>query len=111
MTLNEYQIQAAGSAIYPNRNSFNGLCYVTLKMNGEAGEIAEHVGKAIRDDRSSVTMARYNALVKECGDVLWYVAAMAYELNLTLDDIAKFNLLKLADRKERGVLGGSGDER
>jgi NTP pyrophosphatase (non-canonical NTP hydrolase) len=47
----------------------------------------------------------------ELGDVLWYIAALSRDLNISLNDVAKMNIEKLADRKERGVLGGSGDNR
>jgi hypothetical protein len=43
--------------------------------------------------------------------VLWYVAVLADYLELSLDDIATANLTKLASRMDRGVLGGSGDNR
>jgi NTP pyrophosphatase (non-canonical NTP hydrolase) len=48
---------------------------------------------------------------KELGDVLWYVAQLATELDLDLDEIAQENLDKLRSRQRRGVLSGSGDER
>jgi NTP pyrophosphatase (non-canonical NTP hydrolase) len=48
---------------------------------------------------------------KELGDVLWYVAQLASELELELDDVASENLQKLFSRQRRGVLSGSGDNR
>ncbi|MCW3068345.1 MAG: hypothetical protein JWL67_970 [Solirubrobacterales bacterium] len=48
---------------------------------------------------------------KELGDVLWYVAQIASELGLDLDQVAEANLEKLLSRQRRGVLSGSGDER
>jgi NTP pyrophosphatase (non-canonical NTP hydrolase) len=50
-------------------------------------------------------------LGNELGDALWYMGALAGEISLTLDQVAKANLEKLASRKERGVLRGSGDDR
>jgi NTP pyrophosphatase (non-canonical NTP hydrolase) len=136
LTLNDYQKGAIGTAIYPGKGEALGLSYVALKMNGEAGEFAEHLGKAIRDDAfgqpikrptdrpllgvtvevptgeiQGLTPERHQLLAKELGDVLWYVAAAAEELGLKLGDIAQANLDKLASRKARGVLGGSGDNR
>lgn len=116
MTLEEYQLTALGTAIYPGQQSPRGLCYVALKLNGEAGEFAEHVGKAMRDDSFGInapglTPERHDALKKELGDVLWYVAAGAAELGLSLEEIAETNIAKLASRRERGALGGSGDSR
>jgi len=123
-----YQSTATMSAIYPGRASPLGMIYVALKLNGEAGEIAEHVGKAMRDDNlmgevdvnngrcdwhmgPDLTPSRRELLVKEVGDCLWYLAAMCNELDITLTEAAVTNLKKLKDRQERGTLQGSGDRR
>ena len=131
LSLDEYQRRTADTAIYPGKSSPLGLIYCALKMNGEAGEFAEHVGKAIRDDgfagphevrftgqqesrivpAAPLTPERHALLKKEIGDVLWYLASAARELGCNLGTIAQENLDKLADRKARGVLGGSGDNR
>ena len=50
-------------------------------------------------------------LKKEVSDVLWYVAIIAMELGATLNEIADINIEKLKSRKERGCLGGNGDNR
>jgi NTP pyrophosphatase (non-canonical NTP hydrolase) len=50
-------------------------------------------------------------MIAELGDVLWYVARAAAELDVHPSDVAKDNIEKLKSRKERNVLGGSGDER
>jgi NTP pyrophosphatase (non-canonical NTP hydrolase) len=111
MDLNDYQRSALATAIYPNRGSFYGLMYTALKLNGEAGEVAEKVGKIYRDAKSEVSPDKVADLVKELGDVLWYVAAAANELDCSLEVIAVANLHKLQARKERNVLSGSGDNR
>jgi NTP pyrophosphatase (non-canonical NTP hydrolase) len=87
------------------------LAYPALGLAGEAGEIAEHAKKAIRDDAGVVSEERRQAMAKELGDVLWYVSQLASELGLELDEIARANLEKLLSRQRRGVLSGSGDER
>jgi NTP pyrophosphatase (non-canonical NTP hydrolase) len=87
------------------------LAYPALGLAGEAGEVAEHAKKAIRDDAGVVTEERRRAIAKELGDVLWYVSQLASELGLELDEIARANLEKLLSRQRRGVLSGSGDER
>jgi NTP pyrophosphatase (non-canonical NTP hydrolase) len=108
MDLSEYQRLSRRTAEYP-REAW--LAYPTLGLAGEAGEVAEHAKKAIRDDGGSVSDERKTAMSKELGDVLWYVAQIATELGLDLNEIAEQNLAKLLSRQQRGVLSGSGDER
>ena len=106
-----YSTTAIKTAIYPGKGEFLGLLYTILKLNGEAGEIAEKIGKIIRDKESRIGQEDRLAMAQELGDVLWYVNACARELGFDLQIIASLNLEKLASRKERGKLGGSGDER
>jgi NTP pyrophosphatase (non-canonical NTP hydrolase) len=106
--LSEYQRLSRRTAQYP-REAW--LAYPALGLAGEAGEVAEHVKKTIRDDGGQVGAERKAALAKELGDVLWYVAQLATELGLELDAIAQLNLDKLFSRQQRGVLSGSGDDR
>jgi NTP pyrophosphatase (non-canonical NTP hydrolase) len=108
MDLSDYQRQSRRTAEYP-RDAW--LAYPALGLAGEAGEVAEHAKKAIRDDGGKINHERRTAMAKELGDVLWYVAQLATELELELDEIAKQNLEKLFSRQARGVLSGSGDDR
>ncbi len=95
--------------MYPNAGE--NLVYPTLGLAGEAGEVAEKVKKLIRDDAGVLGDERRAAIAKELGDVLWYVAQVATEAGLDLDEIAATNLEKLLSRAQRGVLQGSGDDR
>tara|TARA_Y100000816_G_C25814119_1_gene426116 strand:+ start:273 stop:587 length:315 start_codon:yes stop_codon:yes gene_type:complete len=79
----------------------------TLGLVGEAGEVAEKVKKVIRD-KGNLNQAE---LVKELGDVLFYVAALANHIDSDLETVAVNNLAKLHDRKKRNKLQGSGDNR
>jgi NTP pyrophosphatase (non-canonical NTP hydrolase) len=106
--LAEYQKLSRRTAEYP-REAW--LSYPALGLAGEAGEVAEHAKKAIRDDAGAVSDERRAAMAKELGDVLWYVSQLASELELDLDQIATENLEKLLSRQRRGVLSGSGDDR
>ena len=108
MELSEYQRLSRSTAHYPRNES---LTYPSLGLAGEAGEFADHAKKVIRDDGGEVSAERRAAMSKELGDVLWYVAQLATELKLDLDEIAQQNLEKLLSRQERGVLSGSGDDR
>jgi NTP pyrophosphatase (non-canonical NTP hydrolase) len=108
MELSDYQRLSRRTAEYP-REAW--LVYPALGLAGEAGEVAEHAKKTIRDDGGAVSAERRVAMAKELGDVLWYVAQLASELELDLDEIAEENLQKLLSRQRRGVLSGSGDDR
>jgi len=109
MNFNEYQEKSKKTAIYPNQGK--NFIYPTLGLVGEAGEVAEKIKKVIRDNDGLLTEEKIQELKKELGDVLWYIAQMCIELNLTLDEVAEHNIEKLYSRMERGKLQGSGDER
>ena len=109
MELSEYQALSRRTAAYPRAGE--DMTYPALGLCGEAGEVAEKVKKAIRDDGGVLTDERRAALAAELGDVLWYVAQLATEAGLDLDEIAEDNLAKLLSRRDRGVLQGSGDAR
>ena len=100
------------TATYPHAGERDivALSYVGLGL-GEAGEVQGKIKKILRDDNGIVTEAAQIAIGKELGDLLWYVARTAAELGLSLEVVAQMNLDKLADRLERGVIGGSGDDR
>lgn len=108
MDLNQYQELAKQTAVYDRSY---GVFYPSLGLAGEAGEVADHAKKAIRDDGGKITVERRQAMKKELGDVLWYLAMVADDIDLSLDEIAKANVEKLASRAQRGRLAGSGDDR
>ena len=114
-TMSRYQDTATQVAFYPGQGTPLGVAYCALKLNGEAGELAEHVGKAMRDDgyvvREELTPARKLSLIREMGDVMWYLAALCNELDIRMEQVAYANLNKLSSRSERGTLSGSGDNR
>jgi NTP pyrophosphatase (non-canonical NTP hydrolase) len=110
MTFDEYQKQALTTVI-SNDDSFKDTLHWVLGINGEAGEVAEKIKKIIRDKNGEISQADKEELAKELGDVLWYLAVFAHDLGYTFDDVAQSNLTKLQSRKNRGVLGGTGDNR
>jgi NTP pyrophosphatase (non-canonical NTP hydrolase) len=99
MTFEEYQAEASQTAHYPKR--FSNLEYPTLGLAGEAGEVANIVKKIQRDFDGVLTDEVRGKLKDELGDVLWYISACADELGLTLNEIAEFNVGKLAKRHNR----------
>lgn len=105
MNLNAYQEIAKTTAIYPAER---GLEYTALGLAGEAGEYANKISKVIRDGADAYDPW---TLAGELGDVLWFLSQCAEEIGIPLSMIAQLNLQKLADRKNRNVLKGSGDTR
>jgi NTP pyrophosphatase (non-canonical NTP hydrolase) len=111
LTFDAYRGEAMRTAFYPERGTFLGLLYITTKLHAEAGEIADKVLKAWRDCNGVIIPERRAALLAECGDVLWYLAATTDELGAPFSHVAHQNIEKLQDRMARGVLGGNGDTR
>ena len=108
MRIDTYQKEATKTAIYPEESK---LIYPALGLCGEAGEVAEKVKKVFRDDKGKLSEVKRQQIAKELGDVLWYLSALADNLDMKLSTIAKKNIEKLKDRKKRGVIKGSGDNR
>lgn len=110
-TLDNYQEDTGITAIYPGHGQATPIAfaYLALKLNGEAGEVGEAYAKFLRNDYDLEEAKR--RISKELGDVLWYISQLASELDLSLGDVAANNIRKLIDRKQRGVLQGSGDDR
>lgn len=107
-TLNEYQKEAVKTADFPEKYK---MIITSLGLNGEAGEVAEKVKKLLRDNNGELDDAHRMGIVKELGDVLWYLAVLAHELGFTLQEVANVNIHKIQSRKERGVIHGEGDDR
>jgi NTP pyrophosphatase (non-canonical NTP hydrolase) len=110
LTIEEYQLGTAETAVYPGQGEVLGLLYVGLGL-GEAGELQGKIKKILRDDNGVITDEKREVILDELGDVLWYCARIADELGTGLEDVAMNNLAKLHDRAKRGVLKGSGDNR
>jgi NTP pyrophosphatase (non-canonical NTP hydrolase) len=109
MTFKEYQEKAVETAIYAAGNT---IIYPTLGLANEAGEVLGKVKKVLRDKDGDFSQEETRlAIAAEIGDVLWYMAALARDLNVSLESIAEQNIAKLLDRKARNVIQGSGDNR
>lgn len=121
ISFNDYQAFTRTTAIYPGKGtgSTEAIVYCLLGVIGEGGEIADKVKKLIRgggfDALNQLAGAAGGTttddIVKEIGDVLWYVARLSDELGVSLEEVARHNVEKLTSRKQRGVLHGSGDSR
>jgi NTP pyrophosphatase (non-canonical NTP hydrolase) len=109
MDLNDYQ-QAALRTAGP-KDEHNELFHLLLGLVGETGEIAEKAKKIVRDKDSDFSQWDIEDLTKELGDTLWYLAVIAHYFDVPLEEVAQRNIAKLADRQQRAMLGGSGDNR
>lgn len=113
MDFNEYQKRVGETAMYPQVGK--NFVYPTLGLAGEAGEVVEKIKKLLRDsyvtDAADVPEDKRIEIRKEMGDVLWYLAQLSTEFGFSLEEVAHANIEKLASRRERGVLHGSGDNR
>lgn len=110
MEFNEYQKKQNQRKLYPEINP--PWIYAALGLSGETGEVLEKLKKVFRDEKDfKITPDKLEDLKKELGDVLWYLSALANDLNLSLDDIAETNLKKIEERIKNGTLRGSGDRR
>lgn len=105
----EYQMKARQTAKYPVIG--HAVIYPTLGLTNEAGEVAGKIKKIFRDKEGVISEADRLALQSELGDVLWYLAQVATELDLSLDQIAVQNIHKLLDRLARDKIHGEGDNR
>jgi NTP pyrophosphatase (non-canonical NTP hydrolase) len=111
----------------------DNLVYPSLKLAGESGELADKIGKHWRNKAKEYRQSKKlyglgsselhamaavsysedekQAALKELGDVLWYIAAIATEFGVPLSEIARMNIAKTHDRKERDVICSEGDSR
>ncbi len=105
----DYQSQSRKTAKYPAIG--HPVVYPTLGLANEAGEVAGKIKKIFRDKAGVITAEDREALKGELGDVLWYLAQVCTELEISMDEVAGHNLEKLFSRLERGKIGGEGDNR
>ena len=120
MTLQEYQERAMLTCM----PTCDNLLYMLGLIHEEAGELQGKVNKAMRKklikfvDNKAVWTGTQEELEdfhadcqKELGDVIWAVAGTAKVFGWDLCGVAQTNLDKLADRYDRGVIDGQGDNR
>lgn len=109
MNLEEYQKLANTTSLGVEIDK--KFVYTALGLASEAGEVAGKVKKIYRDNKGVLDEERKKILKKELGDVLWYVAQLCTDLDLSLDEVAQFNIDKLSERKKIGTIHGDGDDR
>lgn len=110
MEFNEYQKKALDTATYGDKYK---IIYPAIGISNEAGEVLGKIKKWMRGDYGDgpISTEHKKAISDELGDVLWYIAVLAHDLDVNFDDVATKNIEKLKSRKERGVIKGDGDKR
>lgn len=118
MELNDYQERALTTCM-PSCDNF---AYMFINLVGELGEMASKVAKLIRKDDADIMYNKFylvtdtpqetlEALKGELGDILWQLSGLCHTFGFSLEDVAQYNLDKLASRHRRGVIDGNGDNR
>jgi len=113
MTFDNYQAAALKTDVFAGKGSIDSHAFLAqlLGLMGETGEVAEKFKKIYRDNAGIMSDEQRIDMKKELGDILWYLASVSKYLGISLDDVATFNIEKLADRQKRNALRGSGDNR
>ena len=113
MKIDDYAQQAITtlSSDYAYGDANAQLMGMVLGLGGESGEVLEKFKKLLRDQQGTITEEDKQAIIKELGDIFWYVTAVAHLLGSSLEEVAQRNNAKLASRQQRGQLRGSGDDR
>ena len=118
MNINEYQLAAHSFADYTMPFVSKGdvatridYVYPVMGLTEEAGEVAGKFAKAVRDNDGVIDDERKEAIIKELGDVCWFVAELCTLMNVSMERVMQGNIDKLTSRRERGVIKGEGDDR
>lgn len=96
MDFNEYQALAKRTA--PDGNKKNNYVNFALGISGEAGETTDLIKKHIFHGH----YLDRDELIKELGDVLWYLSNLATTANIQLNEVATLNVEKLKKRYPNG---------
>ena len=97
MTINEYQ-QLAMRTLNPALSRKDVLINGVMGLCGEAGEAIDLVKKHLAQGHA----LDREGLIKELGDVAWYLAETAYALDVDLETVLAGNIEKLRRRYPQG---------
>lgn len=113
MEFDDYQKKAAKFDFFEATNDLKSVGFYekVLGLTGEAGETADKIKKILRDKNGVVSDEDRELIIKELGDVLWYLAAISRYLDVPLSKVASENISKLESRYQRNKLHGEGDKR
>lgn len=102
-SFDDYQEEAArtGSDYSHIRSEDIAKLVYALGLVGEAGELADRVKKNVAHGHP-ITKDDRDKLIKELGDVFWYLSQIARQYGILLSEVAKTNILKLRARYPHG---------
>ena len=107
MNIKEYAYAAKEFDIHPEDSA--GDFAVAFGLASECGEVMGKISKAIRDGWE---LDQFKKMVSyELGDMFWYACILMLRAGIDPDEVLQDNIVKLADRKKRGKIQGSGDTR
>lgn len=113
MTFNDYQQQAITTDIFQGTTTVSDHAFLekAFGLVEESGEVAGKLKRVFREKQGVLSVTDKQEIIKEFGDVLWYISALAHYLDVPLEEVARRNLEKVLSRKARGQTLGSGDNR
>ncbi len=113
MDFREFQIESRKTDVGTSAqdNLKPGWLYYALGISGEAGELTEKIKKLFRDKKGEVDQEFLDSVIKEMGDILWYMGRLADTFGIDFNLIAETNIIKLLDRMEHDKIHGDGDNR
>lgn len=113
MDFNEYQRECRKTDLGTSaQDCLNpGWLYYVLGIAGESGEMVEKIKKLFRDKGGVIDNEFRVAVIKEMGDVQWYMARLADQFDIDFEVIFRTNIKKLLSRQGRNKLHGDGDDR
>lgn len=97
MTINEYQ-KLAMTTLNPKLSKKEVLINGVMGLCGEAGETIDIVKKHLHQGHE----LDREKLIRELGDVAWYLAETAYALDISLEEVLQQNIDKLKARYPEG---------
>jgi len=100
MNIDDFQKHALQSVAITQKG-VPALAHRTLGLTGEAGILANHLKKVIRDKDGLPDEADAEEVKKRLGDVLYYAAVLADYFNLSLSEVAEQNMEKSKAFKEK----------
>ena len=97
MTINEYQ-KLAMTTLNPALDKKDVLINGVMGLCGESGEVIDIVKKHLAQGHE----LDRDKLIKELGDVAWYLAETATALDVDLEEVLSANIEKLKARYPEG---------